>query len=369
MIFSEDPKISAPISDHHSPITVYRSRVSIIIVNWNGLEHLPTCLESLSAQTFRDFEVVLVDNGSSDGSADFLRSCYPWVNLVELSHNTGFATGNNIGLQHASGEYIVTLNNDTEADPGWLAAIVRVADEYPQAGMVGSRICSFDDPDIIDSIGHGVCRDGMSRGRFRLCRYSELRMGEVEEILFPSACVALYRRAMLDETGFFDDEFFAYAEDTDLGLRGRLAGWKALLATDAVVRHKYSGTGGVFSPFKLYLVERNHYWVALKTFPLSMLLLVPFFTLVRYLVQAKIVIFAQGSGLEFRESGSSLTLARAIVTGSLKALRGTFPMLCKRKKIMTGRKVSAAEMSLLLKKFRLGFHELLDVHTYSSPSH
>ena len=297
-------------------------RVSIIIVNWNGLEHLETCLDSLKAQTFRDFEVVLVDNGSTDGSVDFIKARYPWVKLAELTENTGFATGNNVGLDHSSGAYIVTLNNDTKADEKWLETIVRVADDNPEAGMVGSRICSFDDPDIVDSLGHGVCRDGMSRGRFRLRRYGTIRMGEVEEILFPSACVALYRREMLNDTGFFDDDFFAYAEDTDLGLRGRLAGWRALLATGAVVYHKYSRTGGVFSPFKIYLVERNHYWVVLKNFPLRLLLLVPLFTVVRYLAQVRAVLASRGSGGEFMGSDSRGALFKAVCRGTLDALTG-----------------------------------------------
>jgi GT2 family glycosyltransferase len=335
-------------------------RVSIIIVNWNGQEHLETCLESLKAQTFRDFEVIMVDNGSTDGSVAFIKARYPWVKLVDLRENTGFATGNNVGLDHAAGAYVVALNNDTRADENWLATIVKVADDNPRVGMVGSRICSFDDPDVIDSLGHGVCRDGMSRGRFRLRRYSTVQMREVEEILFPSACVALYRREMLDETGFFDDDFFAYAEDTDLGLRGRLAGWGALLATGAVVYHKYSKTGGVFSPFKIYLVERNHYWVALKNFPLRLLLLVPFFTVVRYLVQVGVVLSAKGSGGEFLTSGSRFTLIKAIIKGTWEALTGTPRMLGKRARIMRSRKITGSEMTALLKRYRMGFRELLD---------
>ena len=127
---------------------------------------------------------------------------------------------------------------------------------------------------------------------FRRVRY--------EEILFPSACAALYRREMIEQIGFFDDDFFAYCEDTDLGLRGRIAGWRAVLARDAVVYHRYSRSGGEFSPFKLYLVERNHYWVALKSFPLRMLLALPFWTFVRYLVQARMVLRSKGAGAQFR---------------------------------------------------------------------
>ena len=115
-------------------------RVSIIIVNWNGLQHLPDCLESLERQSFRDFEVILVDNGSSDGSLQYLRDQHPAVRLVPLPENRGFAGGNNAALPLAQGEYLVTLNNDTKADPGFLAELVAVADAHPKTGMVASRI-------------------------------------------------------------------------------------------------------------------------------------------------------------------------------------------------------------------------------------
>jgi GT2 family glycosyltransferase len=338
-------------------------RVSIIIVNWNGREHLAECLDSLAAQTFRAFEVLLVDNGSTDGSVEFVAAGYPWVTCILLGKNTGFATGNNAGLAHATGEYLVALNNDTRAEADWLATVVAVADANPGVGMVGSRICSYDDHDVVDSLGHGVCRDGMSRGRYRLRHFSTLQMAKVEEILFPSACVALYRRAMLEETGFFDDEFFAYAEDTDLGLRCRWAGWNALLATDAVVYHKYSKTGGVFSPQKLYWVERNHYWVALKNFPLPLLLLVPFFTVIRYAAQARAVLLATGAGREFADSSSRSALIGALLRGTWDALAGAPRMLRKRRAIMGSRRVSPRQMARLLEVYRLSFRELLDCHT------
>lgn len=334
-------------------------RLSVIIVNWNGRNHLTTCLESLAVQTFRDFEVVLVDNGSIDGSLEFVRERYPWVKLVELPENRGFAAGNNAGLAAARGEYIVTLNNDTEADPGWLAELVAVADASPAAGMVASRICSFSDHDRIDSLGVHICRDGMSRGAHRLSRFSMHNLERVEEILLPSACVALYRRAMLDETGFFDADFFAYCEDTDLGLRGRLAGWGAVLARDAVVYHKYSATTGAFSPLKLYLVERNHYWAVLKSCPPPFLLLIPLFTFVRYVVQAAVVLTGKGSGGEFLASGSRRECIVAILRGMRDALL-TFPaLLRKRSAVMRTRKLSNREFARLLKKYRLSFRELL----------
>ncbi len=334
--------------------------VSIIIVNWNGLEHLPVCLDSLAGQTFRDFEVILVDNGSRDGSVEFVRTRYPWVRLVELAENTGFATGNNRGFEQARGDYLVTLNNDTRAEPDWLAILVAVADAHPGAGMVASRICSFADTDLIDTIGMAICRDGMARGQYRNRRWSTLCLPEVEKILMPSACAALYRRAMLAEIGFFDDDFFAYAEDVDLALRGRLAGWDAVAATRAVVHHKYSQTGGSLSPFKVYLVERNHYWVVWKTFPVCNLAGLPLNTLWRYLEQLRVVFSGGGTGGEFREAGARGALVKAFLKGLRDGVGGLPRALRKRRKIMASRRLSPRDFAALLRRHRLTFRELLD---------
>lgn len=336
-------------------------RASVIIVNWNGLQHLAECLVSLAAQTFTDFETIFVDNGSSDGSIAFVQEHYPTVKTIPLTENTGFAHGNNIGFQAAQGEYLVTLNNDTRVDPSWLELLVRTAEKDPLAGMVASRICAYDEPDRLDSLGVAVCRDGMSRAAFRNRPFSELGFkGDVREIFLPSACAALYRRTMIDEIGGFDTDFFAYCEDTDLGLRGRLAGWKAVAALEAVVLHKYSSTGGTFSPFKLYLVERNHFWTAVKNFPAEILLLLPFSTLLRYLLQTQLVLKSRGSGAQFR-AGSSTQLILAILRGLVDAISGLPRILRKRRKVMKTRRITTGEMRRLLNNYRMSFRELLDV--------
>jgi GT2 family glycosyltransferase len=180
-------------------------------------------------------------------------------------------------------------------------------------------------------------------------------------MFFGTACVSLYRRTAIDQVGFFDDDMFAFAEDSDLGLRLRWGGWQAVIATRAVVYHKYSGTGGVFSPFKLYLVERNHYWVAVKNFPLSMLLLVPFHTVIRYLVQIQVVLAGKGSGGEFAASGSKWLIVKALLKGIWDALVGMPLMLAKRQLIMKNARITPREMRALMKKYRMSFHELLDV--------
>lgn len=339
------------------------SKASIIIVNWNGADHLTECLDSLACQTYRHFETIIVDNASTDNSVEIITNHYPWIKLVQLSSNTGFATGNNQGYAHATGQYIVVLNNDTRAESDWLEKIVSVADANPETGMVGCRTCVYGETDIIDTIGGRICMDGMSRGAFRLQRFSSLGMQTIEEGLYPSGCAALYKRVMLDEIGFFDDDFFAYAEDTDLGLRGQLAGWKTLIATDAIVHHKYSGTGGAFSPLKLYLVERNHYWVAIKSFPLLLLALLPFWTCVRYALQLFVVLAGKGSGAEFRSSTSSMKCLCALARATRDALIGLPRQWQKRRGIYRTKKITSFEMVNLIRRFRLSFPDLLDYKT------
>ncbi|PKL48475.1 MAG: glycosyltransferase family 2 protein [Candidatus Riflebacteria bacterium HGW-Riflebacteria-2] len=331
---------------------------SIIILNWNGKHHLPDCLASLEQQTYRDFECVLVDNGSSDGSGDYIRQFYPWVKLVCLDKNSGFAAGNVIALSYCLGSYIITLNNDTILEPQWLEEIVKVADDNPLAGMIASRICSAKDHDIIDSLGIKICLDGMSRGAFRNQKYSALR--EIpSEILCPSACAGLYRREMINQVGFFDESFFAYCEDTDLGLRCRRAGWKALLAEKAVVYHKYSASFGAFSPFKLYLVERNHFWTLFKNFPAILVILFPVLTAFRYLLQFLLLLKNDGVGRNFRENSSQWSCLFAFAKGLLHGLIGIYTIFSvKSASNFWPDKVDFEFMKLLL-AHKLSFKELL----------
>ena len=334
--------------------------VSIIILNFNGINHLKTCLDSMQNQSFRNFEVILVDNGSTDGSVDFLKDNYPWVKLIELPSNTGFATGNNIGLRHSTGRYIVTLNNDTSVDAAWLVELIRAAESDDAVGMVASRICVYDHPDIIDSLGVRITPDGMSRGSFRLERYEDVSPKKYESVLMPSACAALYKKEMIEEVGFFDDDFFAYCEDTDLGFRCRLHGWNAILASDAIVYHKYSQTGGALSPFKVYHVERNHFWVCIKNMPASLLWRLPFYTLVRYFYQVWVLLVPGGLSHEYSRSSSKAALISAFTRGVFHATTGIPKMLKKRKDIMTTRRIDPGSMIDLLNSFKLTYRELFD---------
>jgi GT2 family glycosyltransferase len=238
---------------------------SIIIVNWNGREHLARCLPSLMRQTCNDFETIIVDNGSSDNSVDFVRQHYPEIRLLENNQNLGFAGPNNQAIRAAQGRYILTLNNDTEVPPDWLQILVSAAESHPEMGAFASLVVFDDRRHMIDSAGLSVtlagigCQNRLGEAVRTVC--------EPEEIFGACAAAALYRRELLDDVGLFDEDYFAYYEDVDLAWRARLRGWRTLLVPQAVVYHVHSATGGRASPFKEKLITRNKVWTTLKNYP------------------------------------------------------------------------------------------------------
>ncbi len=331
---------------------------SVIIVNWNGREYLETCLASIEKQEFRDFEVRMVDNGSHDGSVDVVRTRFPWVaGIIENKRNLGFGVANNQAIAEARGTYIVLLNNDTEVEPGWLGALVAAAEADPSIGMCASKILNFDRRDEIDNTGHLIYRDGLNRGRGRL----ELDRGQYDdarEALFPSGCAALYRRAMLDEIGLFDDTFFAYGDDTDLGLRGRLAGWNCVFVPGARVYHRYSATTGQYSPQKAFLVERNRVWVAVKTLPLSMLLASPFYTLARFALQGYGALAGKGAAGRFTSEYSAGSLLRVLFKAYGAAFAGLHHPLKERRRILGGKRVTNGEIRRWFREHGMSVREI-----------
>jgi len=243
--------------------------VWIIVVNWNGRHHLARCLPSLQAQTYRDFEVIVVDNGSTDGSAAWLMENFPGVRLVQNLRNLGFATANNQAIRATESPYVVTLNNDTEATETWLAELVSAAESDLSVGMVASQMLLADSPEVIDSAGIEIDWTGTAWQQRRGEPIDE--DGNPEEVFGPCAGAALYRRAMLDEIGLFDEDFFVYYEDVDLAWRARNAGWRCLYAPRARVYHVHSATGGKEPSRKRYLIGRNKVWALIKNYPAARL--------------------------------------------------------------------------------------------------
>jgi GT2 family glycosyltransferase len=241
---------------------------SVIVPNWNGILHLPVCLDALRAQTYPNVEAVLVDNGSTDGSQALVADQYPEVRLVALDHNLGLTGGNNAGFRAAAGEILISLNNDTEAEPGFVEAVVAALLDHPEAGMAAAKMRLFDRRDLLHSAGDGYALDGIPYNR-GVWQRDEGQFDEPGWIFGGCGGAVAYRRAMLDEVGLFDESFFMYCEDVDLNWRAQLAGWRCWYTPEAVVYHKLSATGG--GPIASYYTGRNTLWVIAKDYPGTLL--------------------------------------------------------------------------------------------------
>lgn len=239
---------------------------SVIIVNWNGLRLLPGCLDALHAQTRPPDEVILVDNGSTDGSVSFVEQCFPRIKVLPLPRNVGFAAGNNIGIRASQGTIVVTLNNDTLPEPRWLAELCAPFTTQARLGSTMSTMLFAHHPGRIASAGIQVFRNGLAledrAGHSYTGRHTAPR-----PIFGPSAGAAAYRRALLDDIGLFDSDFFIYLEDVDLAWRARLRGWESLYVPQATTLHIYSASSGQGSAFKNFHLARNRLWCLRKNLP------------------------------------------------------------------------------------------------------
>jgi len=332
--------------------------VSVVVVNLNRRELLGRCLESLWRQSFSDFEVIVVDNGSVDDSVAFLRTIRePRLRIVSLPVNKGFAGGCNAGIAQAGGRFIATLNNDAEADPRWLEEMVAAMESDSAVGMCASKILFHGDRKRIDKAGHLIYPDGLNHGRGS----GEPDHGQFErreEVLFPDAAAALYRREMLDTIGLFDEKFFAYGDDADLGMRGRLAGWGCLYIPTAIVYHVHSATAGEFSPLKAFLIERNRIWVMVKTFPLSLVLISPFFTALRLAFHAYGSIFMVGSSGQYASECSRTQLALMMLKAYWSGLKSLPEMWRSRRKIRRFARLTNRDFADLIRRHRISLRAL-----------
>ncbi len=238
--------------------------LSVVIPNWNGIRFLPTCLDSLSEQSYPDLEVIIADNASTDGSQALIRQNYPNVLLVELPDNRGFTGACNAGMQAAQGEFVALLNNDTEVDPHWAEAVVRAFDHAADVGSVASKMLLFDKRDHIHTAGDFFTVDGRAGNR-GVWQKDVGQFDEVEYVFSACGGSAVYRRTMLDEIGLLDNDFFFSGEDVDLGWRAQLAGWRCLYTPAAIVYHHLSATGGGVTAS--YYDGRNLIYILIKNYP------------------------------------------------------------------------------------------------------
>lgn len=239
--------------------------VSVILVNYNGKRLLAQCLTPLSKQTHSPFEIVLVDNASTDDSCAFAEKNFPGVKLVRSETNAGFAAGNNLGFRHARGELIGTLNTDTRVEADY---IERMAAPFSDArvGATAPLMLEMERPDIVDAAGIRVDRFGFAWNIG--AGQAANKFVTAGRVYGACAGAAMYRRAMLDQIGFFDDAYFGFYEDADLAWRAHNAGWETMFVPGARVYHMHGASFGKISPYKTYLLARNRWWTTFKNYPM-----------------------------------------------------------------------------------------------------
>jgi len=301
------------------------------------------------------FETIVVDNGSSDGSAD-LASGFG-ARVIRNSENRGFCAANNQGVAAARGDFIALLNNDAEAEPGWLAALHRVCSQRSGVGMAASKILVWEDPKRIDKAAQLIFPDGQNRGRGSGA-VDRGQFDREEDAAWPDGCAAMYRKEMLDSIGGFDEDLFAYGDDAELGLRARIAGWTCIYAPGAVVRHHRGSTMGMDSVERVSLIERNRVLLAAKLFPWSLLWLNPIFFAVRIVAGIVIARTNRGDTKHFPGLRGKWRLAAAIIGGDLAALPLIPRMLRKRAEIRRIRRLKPAEVRRLILHYRLSWKDV-----------
>ncbi len=246
--------------------------VSVIIPNFNGMAYLDGVLSGLECQTVRNFEVILVDNGSSDGSCAFVASSYPWVHMIELPENFGFCKAVNEGIKASRAPYVLLLNNDIEVTPDFIEEMLAAIRRHKKAFSCAARMIQFHDRDRLDDAGNYYCALGWAYARGK---GKDIHTCEKEEKIFAScAGAAIYRRKIFEKIGYFDEEHFAYLEDMDVGYRARINGYENWYAPKAMVYHVGSGTSGSrYNHFKTRYSSRNNVYLIYKNMPLLQIIL------------------------------------------------------------------------------------------------
>ena len=300
--------------------------VSVVIPNFNGIAFLDSVLASLEGQTLSNFEVILVDNGSTDGSCSFVTANYPWVHLIELSENFGFCGAVNAGIRAAKAPYVLLLNNDTEVKEDFVEEMLAAIRRHKNAFSCGARMVQYHDRDRLDDVGNYYCALGWS---FARGRGKDIHAYETEDKIF-SACAgaAIYRKKIIEKIGYFDGEHFAYLEDTDIGYRARIYGYENWYAPKAIVYHVGSGTSGSrYNQFKTRYSSRNNIYLIYKNMPLLQIILNLPFLAVGFLI--KFLFFAvKGMGKEYAagiKNGFSISMKNKKVPFRIKHL----PNYCK----------------------------------------
>ena len=314
-----------------SPVKSQRSQpvVSVVIVAWNSSAHLRVCFQSLKKQAFTDFEVVVVDNGSTDNSIEYIKDFGLRFKIERLNKNEGFSTANNIGARLANGKWIVLLNADAFPEPDWLENLLAAAETHPEYSFYSSRQIQANKTELLDGAGDVYNVSGLAWRRYY--NFPSSKFGhQTEEVFSACGAAALYLREDFSNVGGFDEDYFSYFEDVDLGFRLRLTGKKCLYVPEAVVHHVGSASTGKRSDFSVYYGYRNMIWTFFKNMPSP---LIWFFLPVHIVTLMFFVVY-----LSFRGQG------KVILRAIRDALQGLPGVLEKRKAIQKSKRIGPAEL-------------------------
>lgn len=318
-----------PADDNNLP------SVDVIVVNWNGLDHLPVCLSALLKQSYKKIKIFVVDNGSNDDSVKFINNNFPQITTFSLEENLGFCGGNNHAITNTESEFVALINNDTEADRNWITNAVNSLINNPEAGFIASRICFYSHRNIIDTCGDLFFSSGYPDKRGWLNEFSD-EFNKPEWVFGACAGAAIYRRTMLDKIGVFDKDYFSFQEDVDLSFRAQLSGFKCFYEPSAIVYHKVGATAYQNKSLRTYWSHRNHWYTLIKNLPLGL-----FFRYSFQIIFAEILIFFSSI---IQKNFKIFIKARIEVVLRFKEL------IKKRKTILSSRKVSNDYINSIIMK-------------------
>ena len=320
------------------------TRVTVAVPTLAAGEVLEACLRALESQTVNEFEVVVIDNSGTGRVQECGSSKSSRVRVITNDHNVGFGAAVNQAFRASSAPYVATLNDDAVADPFWLETLLADAEAHPRIGMFASEV-RLAGTEELDSAGMLIASDGSSK------QAPPGPLVDANDTLFPSGSAALYRRTMLEQIGLFDESFFLYCEDTDLGLRAQWAGWGCRYVPGAIVEHRYSHTAGRASPLKAYYVERNRLYTIVKNFPARMLFAAPFASIARYVWHVAAIVAGRGKAAEYRQEGHSAVMLPWLVIKAHVATLFRLPaLLASRNRIRATRRITTAQFCALLKR-------------------
>lgn len=335
-------------------------KIGIVIVHYNRKDLLRDCLRSVGKIDYPDFRVLVVDNGSEDGSAEMVRDEFPEVELIPMGYNSGFCIANNEGIRKMVGqscEAVLLLNNDTEVAPDFLKMMVPALHRGKKIGMIAPKILLFDKKDLLDSAGIEITPDGLGKNRGFARPNRDFR--EKCEVFCPAGAAALYSKELLLDTvqdrQFLDEDYNFYFEELDLGWRARLRGWRCAYVPEAIVYHRKSATAGPYSRLVAYYTNRNIFFNIVKNYPLRFAVRALVFSAIRYFLLLGGFFFRRGPGYKIKACIGIRDLAAATLKGWADFLAKLLSMLKKRKEIQKRKLASKKEINSWFKKYGITF--------------